>query len=108
MSEVTREDVIEFALAHVQAIDWMGDSAENACSCGWEGFERTKSGTRRVRQVDVPFEEHFADALIAAFPHLVGGVQRAIRPSSPTIDGFIRHGVRTVYTVTGPWRGVER
>lgn len=107
MSEVTREDVIEFALAHVQAIDWMGDSAENACSCGWEGFERTKSGTRRVRQVDVPFEEHFADALIAAFPHLVGEVKAIIGRTDPVTPPSHKKE-RTVYTVTGPWREVER
>lgn len=57
-----------------------------------------------------------ADALIAAFPHLVGKVEIASveggysAPDGPNGDRpeHWTPRVRTIYTVTGPWRGAER
>lgn len=47
------------------------------------------------------------DALIVAFPHLVGEVQGSIGRTDP-LTPHPHKKERTVYTVTGPWREVER
>lgn len=52
--------------------------------------------------------DHLADALIAAFPHLVGEVETiGTRYLEPEF-GVRATATQVVYTVAGPWQEVER
>lgn len=126
MSEVTREDVIALLTDewHVTGRCWENyGGGEEYCShelflTEAEAIQHRDEHHTESADVWGNTEEaaRRADALITAFPHLVGSVEITSAeggysaPDGPSGDRpeHWTPRVRTVYTVTGPWREAER